>query len=212
MRKEFYLGSQNKASPNGKPGLLVLLIRLIPLLGLGILAAILGYNLANMIPAAWRVYLGLVFLGLLLSMVILDTEPGWNIVLFLGFAAVAGMYLYWSGAEYSRWKPWILFSSLVLISLVGGSVLNERFGRAAKVLFPITILYLGGWIFFLFYNIPTALKIIWIWSGLILFTLISIAVLVRGKIKSLEDNPVPIVIELFVVLFNLCWLSGLIWI
>jgi hypothetical protein len=37
-------------------------------------------------------------------------------------------------------------------------------------------------------------------------------VLVRGKIKNQEDNPVPIVIELFVVLFNLCWLSGLVWI
>jgi len=145
-------------------------------------------------------------------MVILDTEPGWNVVLFLGFAVVAGMLLNWSGAEYSRWNSWTLFSILILISLVGGSLLNGRFGRSAKVLFPITILYLVGWIFFFFFPIPAPFKIIWIISGLILFTLIFIAVLVRGKIKSQEDNPVPIVIELFVVLFNLCWLSGLVWI
>ncbi len=212
MKKEFYLEQQNRAFPSGKPELLVLLIRLAPFLGLGIIAAVLGYNLADLIPVAGRIYLVAVLLGVLMSMVILDTEPGWNVVQFLCFAVAAGMLVHWSGAETTRFSSLILFSVLILITIAGGTFLGSRFGRVVRFLFPITILYMIGWLFFLFYQVPAVLKTIWIFSGLVLFTLITIGVLIRGKSQNQEDSPVPLSIELFVVLFNLYWLSGLVWI
>jgi hypothetical protein len=188
----------------------VLLIRLAPLLGLGICAAVIGFNLADLIPPGGRIYLVIVLLALLLSLVILDTEPGWNLILFLSFAGAAGALLFWSGAAFTRWNTWVLFLSLIVISILGGTFLGARFGRAGRFLFPITILYLIGWTLFLFYQLPAALKMIWIISGLILFTLINISLLIRGKTQNQEGSPVPLAIGLFVVLFNLCWLSGLI--
>jgi len=174
------------------------------------LAAVLGYHLANLIPLAARIYLVLVFLGLLFGMIILDTEPGWNVVLFLGFALAAGVVINWSGAEITQIKTWILFSVLVIVSLVGGWFLKGKFGRAARVLFPLTIIYMIGWLLFLFYPVSPALERTWIIIGLILFTLIATAVMVRGKTMNKQDSIMPLANELFVVLFNLCWLSGLV--
>jgi len=186
------------------------LIRLTPFLGAGILAAILGYRLANLIPIAGRIYLILVFLGLLFGMIILDTEPGWNVVLFLGFALAAGIVINWSGAEITRIKTWIVFSGLLIISLVGGWYLKSKFGRAASVLFPLTIIYMIGWMLFLFFELSPVLERFWILLGLMLFTLIATAVFVGGKTMNKQDSIMPLANELFVVLFNLCWLSGLV--
>ncbi|MCK4490278.1 MAG: hypothetical protein KAU23_08470 [Anaerolineales bacterium] len=188
-----------------------MLIRLTPLLGLGVAAVILGYRLADWIPGIGSFYQLVIFLGLLLGMIILGTEPGWNVTLYLGFALAAGVLLFWSGALVNQLKTWILFSVLFLISLAGGAFSSRITGRAAALLFPITIFYLMGWILFLFFPLPGLYKTIWIIFGLVLFTLITIAVFNRGKILRQEESAVPLNIELFVVLFNLYWLSGLIW-
>ena len=188
-----------------------MLIRLAPLLGLGIGAVILGYHLADWIPGIGSFYQLIIILGLFLGMIILGTEPGWNVTLYLGFALAGGVLLFWSGALVNQLKTWILFSVLFLISLAGGAFSSRSTGRAAAVLFPITILYLAGWIFFLFFPLPELLKMIWVVLGLGLFTLITIAVFRRGKALRQEESAVPLTVELFVVLFNLYWLSGLIW-
>ncbi len=188
-----------------------MLIRLIPLLGLGMGAVILGYRLANWIPGIGSFYQLGIILGLLLGMIILGTEPGWNVALYLGFALAGGVLLFWSGALVNQLKTWILFSVLFLISLAGGAFSRGITGRAVAVLFPITIFYLIGWVFFLFFPLPELLLMIWIIFGLALFTLITIAVFNRGKTLRQRESAVPLTIELFVVLFNLCWLSGLIW-
>jgi hypothetical protein len=187
------------------------LIRLIPLLGLGIGAVILGYRLADWIPGIGSFYQLVIILGLLLGMIILGTEPGWNVTLYLGFALAGGVLLFWSGALVAQLKTWILFSVLFLISLAGGAFSSRSTGRAVAVLFPITIFYLIGWVFFLYFPLPGLFRMIWIILGLVLFTLITIAVFSLGKNLSQRESAVPLTIELFVVLFNLCWLSGLIW-
>lgn len=188
-----------------------MLIRLSPLLGLGIGAVILGYHLADWIPGIGSFYQLIIILGLFLGMIILGSEPGWNVTLYLGFALAGGVLLFWSGALVNQLKTCILFSGLLLISLAGGTFSSRSSCRAAAVLFPITILYLAGWIFFLFFPLPELLKMIWVVLGLGLFTLITIAVFRRGKALHQEESAVPLTVELFVVLFNLYWLSGLIW-
>jgi len=187
------------------------LIRLTPLLGLGVAAVILGYRLADWIPGIGNFYQLVIFLGLLSGMIILGTEPGWNVMLYLGFALAGGALLFWSGALVGQLKTWILFSVLILISLAGGAFSRGSKGRAAAVLFPITILYLIGWVLFLFFPLPELLRMIWMLLGLVLFTLITIAVFSQGKNLRQRESAVPLTIELFVVLFNLFWLSGLIW-
>ncbi len=188
-----------------------MLIRLIPLLGLGIGAVILGYRLADWIPGIGSFYQLVIILGLLLGMIILGTEPGWNVTLYLGFALAGGVLLFWSGALVTQLKTWILFSVLFLISLAGGAFSRGSTGRATAVMFPITFFYMIGWIFFLYFPLPGLFRMIWIILGLVLFTLITIAVFNRGKNLRQGESAVPLTIELFVVLFNLCLLSGLIW-
>jgi len=180
-------------------------------MGLGIGAVILGYRLADWIPGIGSFYQLVIILGLLLGMIILGNEPGWNVILYLGFALAGGVLLFWSGALVNQLKTWILFSVLFLISLAGGTFSRGSTGRAAAVLFPITIFYLIGWVFFLYFPLPALFRMIWMILGLVLFTLITIAVFNRGKNLSQGESAVPLTIELFVVLFNLCWLSGLIW-
>ncbi len=208
--KEAWLETQNRAFPSDNPSLLVLLIRLIPLLGLGVATVILGYHLADWIPGIGWIFQLMILMGLLLGMIILDTEPGWNVMLYLGFALAGGMLLFWSGAMVSQLRTWILFSVLFLISLAGGAFSSRSTGRAMVVMFPITIFYMIGWVFFLYFPLPI-FRMIWMILGLVLFTLITIAVFSRGKNLRQGESAVPLTIELFVVLFNLCWLSGLIW-
>ncbi|MCJ7717024.1 MAG: hypothetical protein MUO54_10975 [Anaerolineales bacterium] len=202
--------TQNRAFPNDRSGILAMLVRVVPLLGLGTIFTIVGYRLASIFQMTNSIYILFVFLVLLVSMMILDKEPGWNVVLFLGFALAAGVILLWSSAEITQPKTWILFSILVLVSLAGGLFLSKRIGLAATVLYPTTILYMIGWVLFLFFELPGLFKMIWIVLGLVLFTLIIIAILSRGENQSQEDNAaVPLAIELYVLLFNLFWLSSM---
>ncbi len=180
------------------------------MVGAGIIAGVVGYNLAENFPINGRLYLQIFFLALIVSMMILDTEPGWNIVLSLGFAVTAGALLSWSSVDIIQIKTWILFISLVLISIIGGEYLSKGIGRAAGILYPSAVLYMIGWILFIFLKLPAIFITIWTYSGLVLFVLIIIAVLIRGKTNNQEESIVPIVIQLFVGLFNLFWLSAMI--
>ena len=207
--KEPYLAKQNKVFHRDKEALLVLLIQVAPFLGLGLLASILGYHLVNMIPPAARTYIQVAFLALLFAMVILDTEPGWNMVLFLAFGVTAGMMLHWSSADISQLKTWILFSALLLISITGGLFLKKETGPAAGILFISTFLYMVGWFLFIVTSLPGIVRTIWIVLGLVLFTLVATAVINLGKTQDDKNNTVSLSIQFYVVLFNLFWLSSL---
>lgn len=207
--KEFYLGTQNKISRNDNKDLLVMLVRVAPFLGLGLMTAILGYQLADLVPVTARIYLQIVFLGLIISMINLDEEPGWNLVLLISFGIAAGMMLLWSGDGLLRLKSRIIFSVLFIISLIGGVFIQGSGGLAARILFYSTFLYMAGWISFTFIQLPDLAGTIWTVLGLVLFTLILMAAISQGKTRNDEDSAVPISIQLFVVLFNICWLSSL---
>lgn len=207
--KESSLAEQNKVFPRDKEALLVTLIQVAPFLGLGMLASIFGYQLVQIIPQAAGIYIQVAFLVLLFAMIILDTEPGWNMVLFLAFGVAAGMILHRSGAEISQIKTWILFSILLLISLTGGLLLKRDAGRAAGILFFSTFLYVVGWFLFLISSLPGIARTIWIVLGLVLFTVVAMVVINQGKTKNIESSLHPFSIQFYVVLFNLFWLSSL---
>ena len=186
-----------------------MLVRVAPILGLGLVATIVGYQLSIFLPFTAKIYLQGAFLVLLISMVIMDTEPGWNVVLFLGFGLVAGINLRWSGADLTRLRTWIFFLSLFLCSLTGGALLKRDTGRAAGILFLSTFLYMIGWFLFILTTQPESARTIWIILGLVLFTLVAIAVISKGLSKKDDSHPLSLSIQLFLVFFNLFWLSGM---
>jgi hypothetical protein len=205
--KEDYLALPDKASPSDKLGFYVLILRLAPYLGLGVLGVVIGYNFANLIPLPGGMFLFVIFIAFLVGMTILDAEPGWNLVLFLGFSLVGGTVLYWSPLTVIQNKTWVLFLVLILVSLLGGAFTSSKIAAASIYLMPGTILYFLGWILFLFFDLPELLIMIWTGLGLALFTLIAIAILSRGKTQDKQEDIVPLVIQIFVVVFNLFWLS-----
>lgn len=207
--KEFSLARQNKASPRDNEAFLVIGVQVAPFLGLGVLASVLGYQLVYLIPNNAGILFQFAFLALLFGMVLLDTEPGWNMVLFLTFGLAAGMMIHWSGAEISQVKIWVLFLILVLISITGGFYMKRETGPEAGILFLGTFLYMIGWFLFLLTTLPGIMRTIWIALGLVLFTLVAMAVINQGKTQNVEGMPIPLSIQLFVVLFNLFWLSSL---
>ena len=134
--------------------MLVMLIRVAPLLGAGVLAAFLGYHLTDRVLAISEIYQWLILLGLFIGLIILDKEPGWNVVLYLGFALVAGALFCRSGALTGQVKSWVLFSALFLISLTGGAFSSKGTERVAVILFPVILFYMSGWVFFLLFPVP----------------------------------------------------------
>jgi hypothetical protein len=157
-----------------------------------------------------RVYLLVPFLGFFLGMIILDQEPGWNIALLAGFALTAGLLLNWSGSNPSQWLTWVLFLGLGGVSLTGAAVMGERFQTWMRVLLALTVIYLLGWLALITLDLAPGYRGFWILTGLLLFTLITMGILQRGVKSDQDSSPVPLAIELFVVLFNLFWLSGLV--
>ena len=145
-------------------------------------------------------------------MIILDTEPGWNLVLYLVVAFCAGILLAWSGAKIGQITTWITFLGLLLLILVLGDLTRREVTRAWILVYPITLVYIIGWIFFISAQTPAGFRKIWIVFGLILFSALAVVILVRGKSNDQNDKTVSLSSELFLVLFNLYWLSGLVWI
>ena len=145
-------------------------------------------------------------------MIILDTEPGWNLVLYLAVAFCAGILLVWSGAKIGQITTWITFLGLLLLILVLGALTRREVTRAWILVYPITLVYIIGWIFFISAQTAAGFRKIWIVFGLILFSALAVVILVRGKSNDQNDKTVSLSSELFLVLFNLYWLSGLVWI
>ncbi len=186
-----------------------MLVRVVPFLGMGLLAGMFGYNLAGLVPASGRVYLQIAFLTLLFSLLILDREPVWNIVLYICFGITAGMVLSWTGGGLFRLRSWVLFWGLLIISLIGGAY-SKGTSRGTRVtLISSTLFYLTGWILLAIFQLPHLAGMIWIVLGLALFALVLAAVVTQGKDQNAEDSAIPLSIQLFVVIFNLFWLTGL---
>jgi hypothetical protein len=181
---------------------------LVPILAPACLAAALGYNLLPLIPAWARAYLLIPFLVFFLAMTLLDREPGWNMALLLGFSISAGLLLNWSGSEAARWSTWLLFLGLVGAAWIGAVSLGTVLAKGLTLLFPLTVLYLLGWLGIILLNLPEWVRGLWILSGLALFTVIAAGTLRRVFKLEVQDTPLPLAIELWVILINLFWLSG----
>ena len=207
--KEFSLAEQNRAYLRDIAALLVMLVQVVPYLGLGMLASIFGYQLVHIIPPGAGIYIQVTFLVLLFAMVILDTEPGWNMVLFLAFGMAAGMMLYWLNVDLSQLKTWIFFWVLLLISLTGGYFLKRETGSAAGILFMSTFLYMVGWFLISVTALAGIVRTIWVVLGLVLFSLVAMMVISQWKTQDDEKNILSLSIQFYVVLFNLFWLSCL---
>jgi len=183
-------------------------IQVVPFLGLGMLASIFGYQLIYLIPNDTGIFLQVAFLALLFGMVILDTEPGWNMILFLAFGLAAGMMIRRSGADISQLRTWVLFSIVMLISITGGFFSKRDTGPAVGILFLCAFLYMIGLFLYLITSLPEIVRTIWNVLGLILFTLIAITVISQEKSQKTEGMPIAFSIQLYVALFNLFWLSS----
>lgn len=143
-------------------------------------------------------------------MTILDQEPGWNIVLMLGFAITGGMLLNWSEADAARGSTWLTFLGLSGSAVIGSMILGRTLQKGLKFLLPLTALYMLAWVGILIWDPPLWVMSSLILSGLILFTLIAAGALQRGYSMNKKESMIPLSIELWVILFNLFWLTGLI--
>ncbi len=186
-----------------------MLVQVAPLLGLGTLASILGYQHVYLIPDDSGTFFQAAFLALLFGMIVLATEPVWNMVLYLTFGLAAGMMINRLGVDISQFRTWVLFSIVVFILIAGGFFFKKGIGSLAGILFFCTFLYMIGWFLYLLSMLPEIWNTIWIILGLVLFTLVAIAVISRGKSQKAERMPIALSIQLFMVLFNLFWLSSL---
>jgi len=84
-------------------------------------------------------------------------------------------------------------------------------GQEAKLLVISTVLYMLGWIILAVVSLPALISMIWTILGLALFTVISMAVISHGKTLARDESAIPLAVQIFVVQFNLFWLSALIW-
>lgn len=187
-----------------------MLVRVAPFLGLCLLTVFLGYQFADLVPVADRLYLELTFVGLLLAVFILDKEPGWNLVLLICFGMTAGMMLFWSSGGQYQQRSWMIFTFLFSISLVGGYFKRSSSGQVVIFLSLSTFLFMAGWIIIAISSLPDIVGMIWTVLGLLLNTLILICMISNGKNQNDEVSAIPYAILLFVVIFNLCWLSSLV--
>ena len=183
-------------------------MRLLPSLGSAAIGAVLGYQVLFWIPIQARTYLLISTLILFLSLIILDREPGWNLLLLLGFSINAGSLLNLCGVDPSGWAIWLLILVLCGAALVMATRLRTHLPPG--ILHPIFVFYLLGWLAAILEVLPDWLRALWMIVGLLLFTGLAASALKRGFTLGTEESPTPMSIELFLILFNLFWLSGLI--
>lgn len=171
----------------------------------------LGYYLGRWVPGPGRVYLMSVTWGLLIGLYLLEEEPGWNVALLLGFALAAGALFKGMNFEIVQGEVWRTLVSCLGLSFVGGALSGPMVRRAGIYLFPIAILYLLGWVLLTIFPLPGPGMSLWALVGLLLFLLIGVSVISRGKIAGGEGNPISPASDLFVVGFNLFWLAAVFW-
>jgi hypothetical protein len=121
------------------------------------------------------------------------------------------MILLWSGAEVMMIKSWALYLSLLVISLVGGALIRDYSGQVARLLILSAVLYMLGWVILALISLPSLISLVWTILGLVLFTTISVAIISHGKTQSRDETPIPLGVQIFLIQFNLFWLSALIW-
>jgi len=201
--------AQDKPCPSISSRLLILLIRLIPVLGLAMAGSALGFQLMELIDGPGNAHMLIIFLALFLAMNLLIQEPGWNLVLLLGFSITSGLVMNWTGVVPGRWGTWILFLGLITAAL--SRVLKQRDAHQINLInrIPTAGLYLTGWLVIIIWNLSGWILKIWIIWGLILFTMITADLLKSGLTLRKKESPVPLGIEIWVVLLNLFWLSSL---
>ena len=183
-------------------------MRLLPSLGSAAVGAVLGYQFLFLVPRQARTYLLISTLILFLSLIILDREPGWNIVLLLGFSITAGSLLNLCGVDPSSWLTWLLFLVLCGVALVMAT--RRRDHLPPGMLRLVSVFYLLGWLVVILKVMPDWLRVLWMTAGLLFFMGLAASALKRGFALGIEESPTPLSIELFLILFNLFWLSGLI--
>ncbi|MBS3751084.1 MAG: hypothetical protein KGY39_06215, partial [Anaerolineales bacterium] len=187
------------------------LVRIAPSLALAGLISGLGHSIGKWIPDAGWIYLLGATWGFFVGMYILEQEPVWNTLLFLGFAMSSGALLRGIDYEGVLSRVWLTLIGGISASFVWGLFSGPMPTRAAGYLFPLTILYLLGWILLSILSLPSGWLVFWAGLGLMLFLLIAVSIFNKGKMKGGEGSPVPLASDLFVVGFNFFWLAAVFW-
>lgn len=201
----------NKASPSDKFQLFGVLVSIVPVMGTAVLVAWGGYYLGQWISSGAWPYLTIISWGLLIGIFIFEKDPKWIFFLLVGFSFIGGMLLQGLGLDVNHSRGW---GSLVLgfvIAFIWGASSGSQLAKAGGVLFPLTILYLLGWIVFSFYSFPSEVIAVWAGLGWLLFTLIGTSVISRRSSGMERIEPISLASDLFVVFFNLFWLATVFW-
>ncbi len=205
------MANQNKASPSDEFQLFGVLISIVPVLGAAVLAACGGFFLGRWVPSGIRPYLIIIAWSLLIGMFILDKDPTWNFFLLVGFSLLGGMLLQGLAIGVNQGKVWGSLAVGFMIALLWGSWSGSQLSQAGMYLFPITVLYLMGWIGVSFFTFPTQIVALWAGLGWLLFTLIGTSVFSRGASGVEKLELTALASDLFVVFFNLFWLGIIFW-
>lgn len=131
-------------------------------------------------------------------------------VLLMGFSFSAGPFLSWSGAAVANWDTWLVFLGMMGAALIGSKITGTLLPKIPGLLNILATAYLLYWLAIILWDPPKWILMVWILTGLVLFTLLSAAALQRGTYLAIEENSTPLAIELWLLLLNLFWLSSLI--
>ncbi len=141
------------------------------------------------------------FLGLL---VLWEVAP-WNLALLGAFALVAGAILgRWTGPEGGLWAraALVALAGLTLSGAVGRRLAGLA-ARAGPGLWPLTWLYLLGWVLWAFWQPLPWLPLLWGGLGLALFLALSAAWFARLETRLQRHPPTTLACELYLYALNL---------
>jgi len=186
------------------------IIRCGPIFILVTIIAALGNHLGKYIPSEWWLLPAASALILLVTLQIFKLVPRLNFVLLLGLALSAGMLLNWFDLPREGWLAWILLTLGIIISLAWGFLVGIRLGWIGALFFPLTIGYLIGWIMISLVPELAEWTIAWAVVGLFVFVSLAIHIVTEGRYSKVQEMPIPLVSDLFIVYFNLFWIGAVI--
>lgn len=196
-------------SPCAEGSLLRLLWRKsLPFLGAACGMTVLGCLAGESTSVAGRRYIWILTWGILLGFQIMREERIWNLSLLLGFAFLSGVLLSALSAVFFRPLPWAASGGLLIL----GSGLSLWAGnpgpRLRRWLSLTYVIYLGGWLYFVFFARNSLCMYYWAAAGLPLFPVLLILIL-KEPCDQAEEQVIPLAGDVFVLVLNLFWITAL---
>ena len=170
---------------------------------------VLGSLAGERLPLAGRRYLWILTWGFLLGFQIMREERIWNLSLLLGFAFLSGMLLSALSAVVGRPLPWAASGGLLVLGSGLSLWVDNPGPRLRRWLMLAYVIYLGGWLFVVFFAGHTVWVYYWAAAGLPLFPGLLILIL-KEPCEQIRGQVIPLAGDVFVLVLNLFWITALI--